>query len=388
MTNKRKICVITGSRAEYGILKPLLHSLKYSKKINLFLLATGSHLSRYHGLTYREIENDGFIINEKVNINLRHDDSLSVSKSMANALKKITESLLKLKPDIVCLCGDRYEILAAAISCTLLKIPIAHLHGGELTYGSIDEFFRHSITKMSHLHFTSNIIYKRRVIQLGENPKYVFNTGSTTLDYISKIKFLTKKELEEKYKFSFNKKNIMVTYHPATIERDHGLKNLSNLLKVLQKKKDTLLIFTKSNADIKSKKINNAIDNFVKYNNEKSILINSFGNNDYLSMLNNIDVVVGNSSSGIIEAPFFKIATINIGTRQDGRVRSKSIIDCNGTMKSITNSFRKLNSSKFQRSLIKTKNPYYKKSSVKNIINVLKHTSLKNIHFKKFYNLI
>ena len=324
---KRKICVVTGSRAEYGLLYWLLKRIKSDKELSLQLVVTGMHLSEEFGMTFKEIEKE-FKIDEKINIQLSSDTSEGVLSSMSLAQTLFLKAFNKTKPDIVVVLGDRYEIFSVVIAAMIAKIPIAHISGGESTEGAIDESMRHCITKISHIHFTATKEYTKRVIQLGEDPKRVFKVGSLGVENIKKFELLTKEELEKAINFKFNLKNILVTFHSVTLENNTSKKQFQELLNALDEMKNTNIIFTKTNSDINGRVINSMIKDYVSKNLHKSIVITSMGQKNYLSALQYVDAVVGNSSSGIIEAPSFKIATINIGDRQKGRIKAKSVLDC------------------------------------------------------------
>ena len=383
---KRKICIVTGSRAEFGLLYWLIKRIMVDQDLKLQLVATGMHLSSKFGLTYKEIENH-FNINEKINIQLSSDTSMGISKSMSIAQRAFSKAYDKLKPDIVVVLGDRYEIFSAATAAMIAKIPIAHIHGGEITEGSWDDSIRHCISKMAHLHFTATKEYKNRVIQLGEEPRRVFNVGGMGIENIKKLKLLDKNEFEKSINFKLNAKNILVTFHPVTLENKTVKKQFKELLEAIKGLKDTNIIFTKSNSDTDGKIINNMIDEFVNKNSNKSVGFVSLGQLKYLSALQYVDVIVGNSSSGLLEAPSFKIGTINIGDRQKGRIKARSVIDCSPNTKSIKNAFIKIYSKKFQEQLKKVKNPYGDKFASKQIIKVIKKIKLNNILKKKFYDL-
>ncbi|MDP8230765.1 MAG: UDP-N-acetylglucosamine 2-epimerase [Candidatus Gorgyraea atricola] len=384
---KRNICVVTGSRAEYGLLRPLLEKIKNTNGLKLSLIVTGMHLSSDFGLTYKEIERDGFCIDEKVNISIVSDTPLGVSRSMGLAMRGISRAYERIKPDIVVMLGDRFEIFSAASAALIARIPVAHIHGGEITEGAFDDAMRHSITKMSHLHFTSTEEYRKRVIQLGEQPNRVFNVGAIGLDNINKIKLLSKATLEKKLNLKFNKHNLLVTFHPVTLENNTSKIQFNNLLKALDRLKDTYIIFTKSNADTYGRIINKMIDEYVSRKSDKAISFTSMGQLKYLSTMQFVDAVVGNSSSGIIEAPSFKIGTINIGDRQKGRIRAKSIIDCAPIQKDINRAFGKLYSKKFQDSLRSVKNLHGNSGSAKKITEILKSYNLKDIIKKHFFDV-
>ena len=295
----RKICVITGSRAEYGLLRWLMKEIDIDPDLDLQLIVTGTHLSSSFGLTYREIESDGFSIDKTVDIVDELDSTLGLMKSISNALSGIGLALRELRPDIILILGDRYEIFAAATAALVERIPIAHIHGGETTEGIYDEAFRHSITKMSHIHFTSTEAYRKRVIQLGESPDRVFLVGALGVDAIARVSFLTKEELETKLDYRFLNKNLLITYHPSTLESDFGIQELKELLLSLSELKDTGLIFTMANADPSGQEISELISNFVQKN-QNSRAYASLGQNTYFSLLKNIDGVIGNSSSGLL----------------------------------------------------------------------------------------
>ena len=385
----KKVCIITGSRAEYGLLKPLIKKLKDSKSLELQIIATCTHLSPEFGLTYQEIENDGFKINEKIEILLSSDTSIGISKSMGLAMISFCEAFDRLKPNIIIIIGDRYEIFAAASAATVARIPIAHIHGGETTEGAFDESFRHSITKMSYLHFTSTEEYRKRVIQLGEDPQRVFNVGAIGIENIKTIDLLEKDKLQETLGYQFGEKTILVTFHPTTLENNTAENQFKNLLDAIEEFETIKVIFTKSNADIGGKIINNMIDEYVKRNNQKSVAYTSLGSVKYLSVMKYCDVVVGNSSSGIIEAPAFMIPTINIGDRQKGRVQAKSVINCEPIKNDIITSLNKAFSEEFKKALKDTKNPYGDGNVTDRIITQIESYLLNDkIQLKKaFYNI-
>lgn len=384
---KRKICVITGSRAEYGILRPLLDEIKKDAAIRLQLIATGMHLSREFGLTYRDIERDGFRIDKKIGILQDSDTPPSILKSMGLAMSGFAEAYERLRPDIIVVLGDRFEIFSMVSAAHVIGVPVAHISGGELTEGSMDNAFRHSITKMSHLHFTSTETYRKRVIQLGENPKVVFNVGALNIDSIKRSKLLTKKQLEKGLNFRFKERNLLVTFHPATLGHDSSVLQFKCLLEVLGEMKNTGVIFTKANADPGGRAINSLIDNYVSARPFRSVAFASMGQLKYISTMQFVDAVVGNSSSGIVEAPSFGIGTINIGDRQEGRIKAESIIDCGPKKAAIKSSIKKLYSREFQGLLKTIKSLYGKGGAAIKIKNILKNHGLKGILRKKFYNI-
>jgi len=383
----RKICIITGTRAEYGLLSPLMREINKDKELTLQLIVTGTHLSPEFGLTYKEIEQQ-FVINKKIEILLSSDNSIGISKTMGLAQISFSEAFNELNPDIILVLGDRYEIFTAASTAMISNIPIAHISGGELTLGAIDDSIRHAITKMSHIHFVATDIYKKRVMQLGEDNKYIFNFGEAGLDNIEELQLLNKQEFEKSINFSLQQKNILITYHPETLSTYNKiLEDIDSLLFVLDSLDKTTLIFTASNADKCGRMINTKIKQYVDRHPEKSCFFNSLGQIRYLSALQHIDAVVGNSSSGIVEAPSFNIATINIGNRQKGRVQATSIINTTADLKSLYNAFKKLYSSSFQNSLKNVINPYKGTNTSFKTKEVLKNINLKNILHKEFIDL-
>jgi len=383
---QRKVCVVSGTRAEYGLLYWLMKEIELDQELCLQLVVTGMHLSQKFGLTFKEIEND-FFIDKKIKLPIESDKDIDISKSMGLAQISLTKTFKDLKPDIIVVLGDRYEIFSAATAAMISRIPIAHIHGGESSEGVIDEAIRHSITKMSHLHFTATDDYKRRVIQLGENPNRVFNVGGMGIENINRLKLLSKDEFEKSINFKLNKKNILVTFHPVTLEHKTAKVQFQELLDVIDRLIDTNIIFTKANSDPGGNIINTMIDNYVAKNNKKSIGFSSLGQLRYLSAMQYVDGIIGNSSSGLIEAPSFKIGTINIGDRQKGRIKANSIIDCLPQKKTIRNAFKKLYSKNFQLILKNTENPYSQGNASKKIIKVLKSVQLNSILKKSFYNL-
>ena len=383
----KKICVVTGTRAEYGLLYWLLKEIEADKDLELQLIATGMHLSPEFGLTYQTIEKE-FKINKKIEMLLSSDTSVGISKSMGLAQISFAESYDELKPDIVIVLGDRYEIFSATSAAMIARIPIAHIHGGEKTEGAFDESIRHSITKMSHLHFAATEEYKNRVIQLGEDPSRVFNVGGMGIENIKRLELLNKKEFEKSIEFKLNIKNILVTFHPVTLENSTAKEQFQQLLDAIDELEDTNIIFTKANSDTDGRVINKMIDEYVTKNFHKSVQFTSLGQLRYLSALQYVDAVVGNSSSGLAEAPSFRIGTINIGDRQKGRIKASSVIDCEPNKDSILKSFEKLYSKEFQNSLINVKNPYGDGCASKRIVEILKSVDLGNILKKSFYDIV
>ena len=383
---KRKICIVTGSRAEYGLLYWLIKEVNVDQNLELQLIATGMHLSVEFGLTYKEIEKD-FKINKKIDMHLSSDTTVGISRSMGIAQKSFSEAYNQLKPDIIVVLGDRYEIFSAASAAMVSRIPIAHIHGGEATEGSIDEAIRHCITKMSHLHFTAAEEYSKRVIQLGEHPSKVFKVGGMGIENIKRLKLLSKENLEKKIDFKLNIKNILISFHPVTLEKDTSKKQFLEILEAIDDLKDTNIILTKTNSDMDGKIINSMIDKYVAKNRDKSISITSMGQLNFLSALQHIDFIIGNSSSGLLEAPTFKIGTINIGDRQKGRIKAKSVIDCSPNKKSIKDAIKKVYSTEFQNLLKNVKNPYGDGCPSQTIVKILNSVSLDDLLKKSFFNI-
>ncbi|QDT27796.1 UDP-N-acetylglucosamine 2-epimerase [Gimesia panareensis] len=382
-----RVCVVTGSRAEYGLLSPLLAALRADDAFQLQLLVTGSHLSPEFGLTYREIEADGYTIDEKVEVVLSSDTPVGICKSMGLGLISFSEAFSRLNPDLIVVLGDRYEIFSAVSAAHISRIPVAHLHGGEVTEGAFDDALRHSITKMSHLHFTSTEAYRKRVIQLGEAPERVFNVGAIGLDNLQRLSLLSREKLEQDLGFKFNKHNLLCTFHPVTLEHNSSLEQVQSLLNVLEQQPDTNVIFTKTNADTDGRIINQLIDEFVAKQPDRFHAYVSLGQLRYLSMMQFVDAVVGNSSSGIIEAPGFRIGTINIGNRQTGRIKSELVIDCEPTETGIASAFKTLYSSDFQKSRLQATNPYGEGQTTSQIISILKENFPGRTTQKSFYDL-
>lgn len=383
---KRKICVVTGTRAEYGLLYWLMRAIIAEKTLDLQLIVTGMHLSPEFGLTYKEIEKE-FKIDKKIEILLSSDTHVAISKSMGLAQISFAEAYDELQPDLVVLLGDRYEIFSAASAATIARIPIAHLHGGETTEGAFDEALRHSITKMSHLHFVATEVYRKRVIQLGEDPLRVFNVGGLGIENIKRLELLSKEAFEKSIDFKLAKKNILVTFHPVTLENTTAQQQFQELLDAIDKLEETHIIFTKANSDTDGRIINQMIDAYVSQNPHKAIGFTSLGQLRYLSALQFMDAMVGNSSSGLLEAPSFKIGTINIGDRQKGRIKAFSIIDCEPTRQSLKEAFDKLYSITFQEHLKMVTNPYGDGCASQEILKIVASVDLKNIVKKTFYDL-
>ncbi len=382
----RKICVVTGTRAEYGLLRWVMEGIRQAPELELQVVATGMHLSPEFGLTYREIEKDGFSINRKVEMLLSSDTATGVAKSMGLGLIGFGDALQDLQPDLMLVLGDRFEIFAAVAAALMARIPVAHLHGGETTEGAFDEAIRHSITKMSHLHFVAAEEYRQRVIQLGEHPDRVFLVGGLGIDNIKRLKLLDREALEDALGFKLGKKNLLITFHPVTLEHSTSAQQMAELLAALDRLDDTHLIFTMPNADTDGRALFSLIETFVATHPNARAYV-SLGQLRYLSCIQHVDGVVGNSSSGILEVPSFHKGTINIGDRQRGRIKAKSIIDCQPEKEAISNAIRKLYSSEFIELLKQVRNPYGTGGASDTIVNNIIKFPLNMTLKKSFYNL-
>jgi len=382
----RKICVITGSRAEYGLLRRVLQGIKDDSELMLQIIATGMHLSPEFGLTYREIEQDGFRIDHRVEMLTSSDTPVGIAKSMGLGLMGFADALNDMSPDLIVVLGDRFEIFPAVAAALVARIPVAHLHGGETTEGAFDEALRHSITKMSHLHFVATEEYRQRVIQLGEQPECVFMVGGLGIDNIMHLKPLERAELEASLGFRFGKKNLLITFHPATLEKATAADQMGELLAALAELTDTELIFTLPNADTEGRALIRMIEQFVtRHANAHAYA--SLGPLRYLSCVAQVDGVVGNSSSGLLEVPSFRKGTINIGDRQRGRLQAASVINCKPVRKNIAAALKKLYSPDFQVILDHVRNPYGEGGASEKIIKTIKNYALDDIAKKTFYDL-
>lgn len=381
----RKICVVTGTRAEYGLLRWVMQGIKDDPTLTLQVIATGMHLSPEFGLTSQEIERDGFAIDHKVEMLTSSDTSVGIAKSMGLGMIGFADALQLLKPDLLLVLGDRFEIFAAVSSALVARIPVAHLHGGEATEGSIDEAIRHSITKMSHIHFVAAEDYRRRVIQLGEQPGNVYLVGGLGIDNIKRLSLLSRDELEASLDFSLGTKSLLVTFHPVTLETATAKDQMAELLAALAELKDTQLIFTLPNADTDGRALIVMLQQFVAtHANARSYT--SLGQLRYLSALALVDGVVGNSSSGLTEAPSFLKGTINIGDRQRGRLIANSVINCDPERSSIGAALCTLYSRSFQANLATVSNPYGEGGASEKIVAHIKTAKLDGILKKRFYD--
>jgi GDP/UDP-N,N'-diacetylbacillosamine 2-epimerase (hydrolysing) len=380
----KKICIVTGTRAEYGLLYWLIKEVHDDPKLQLQLLVTGMHLAPEFGLSWKQISADGFPISRKIEMLLSSDTAIGISKSMGLAQISFAEAFEELQPDILILLGDRTETFSAATAALIAGIPIAHIHGGELTEGAYDDAIRHSITKMSQLHFTSTEIYRQRVIQMGEQPENVHNVGALGLDNIRKLDLLSKVEFEKSINHKLHKRNLLITFHPVTLENNTAGEQFSQLIQALDSLKEAFLIFTKPNSDKDGRVIIQMIDKYVQSNPKKAIAFTSLGQRRYLSAIPYMDAVAGNSSSGIIEVPIFNVPTINIGDRQKGRIMGPSIFNCSPIKKEICNS---LNLAFQYDKTTQWDHPYGQGNTSEQILDVLKQFKLQSTK-KTFYSLI
>ncbi|MEQ8182892.1 UDP-N-acetylglucosamine 2-epimerase [Marinobacter salarius] len=383
----RKVCVVTGTRAEFGLLRWLMGETREHSELELQVVATGMHLSPEFGSTYQEIEAAGFTIDAKIEMLLSADTYTAVTKSMGLGLIGFADAYERLKPDIIVVLGDRFEVFAATSAALVAGIPVAHVHGGETTEGAFDEAIRHSITKMSHLHFVAAEEYRNRVIQLGEHPERVFNVGGVGIDAIKRIQLISREELEESINFRLGEKNLLITFHPVTLEgQGSSAEQMNALLNALAELEDTRLIFTMPNADTGGRELTRMVREFVNFH-DNAIMYASLGQLRYFSCLAQVDGVVGNSSSGLLEAPAFQIGTVNIGDRQKGRLKAESVIDCEPTKASILEAIERLYSPTFKSSLESVYNPYGNGGASKAIVKLVAEYPLDNLVKKSFYNL-
>ncbi len=382
----RKICVVSGTRADYGLLRWVMQGIKDDADLTLQIIATGMHLSPEFGLTYKAIEADGFEIDRKVEMLTSSDTPAGIAKSMGLGMIGFADVFKELKPDLIVVLGDRFEIFAAVATALVARIPVAHLHGGETTEGAFDEAIRHSITKMAHLHFVAADKYKQRVIQLGEKPEHVFLVGGLGIDNIKRLQLLDRNSLETDLGFKFGKKNLLITFHPVTLENASAVMQMQELLAVMAELKDTQLIFTMPNADTDGRALIKMVEQFALQHSNAHVFT-SLGQLRYLSSMAQVDGVVGNSSSGLGEAPSFKKGTINIGDRQRGRLCATSVINCEPNRKSIAEAINTLYSTTFQAGLSQVCNPYGEGGASEKVVNILKIINIKSIVKKAFYDL-
>jgi len=385
----KKICFITTTRADFGTLNELINKIQKTNLSLVQLIVSGSHLDKMYGSSKKEITSNKKYLTKYVKILSQNKNLKSVALSFSDCVKKFTSALSQLKPELFVVYGDRYEILAATISSYILRIPIVHIAGGEKTSGSIDDGFRHSISKFANLHFPTTKTYKKRLIQLGENPKSIFNFGSLNFEKIKNNNYLTKEELKKKLKIKFNNRNLILTYHPDTVKINKSLNNLKIVLKSLKKIKNTTIIITSPNADAEGNLMINYIENFIKKNKLKNFyFFRSLGSQVYLSLLKIVNGVVGNSSSGVTEVPFFKIGTVNIGDRQEGRINFSSVINCKVSQKAIIKSINKVFKKNFKEEIKREVRVFGNGQSSSKITKKILSFNFKKYNKKVFYDIL
>lgn len=382
----RKICFVTATRAEYGLLKPLMQLIKESDELQLQIIVTGAHLSPEFGLTYEQIVKDNFEIDEKIEILLSSDTPASIAKTMGLAMISFGDAFSHLQPDALVILGDRYEMLSIASVATIYKIPIVHLHGGEITEGAYDDAIRHAITKLSYLHMTSTESYRHRVVQLGEHPDRVHHVGAIGLDNIRHLKLLNKEELELQLNIKFKKYNYQVTFHPETLGHFSSKEQFQVLLDAIDSQADSFFVFTKANADTDGRIINQMIDNYVSANPQKAATFTSLGSLRFLSLVKVCDAIVGNSSAGILEAPSLQTATINIGERQKGRMQAESVVNVDCEVEAISEAFETVKKIEFKNKLNDIINPYDNGGASEKILSILKSANFSEKQ-KTFYDI-
>lgn len=383
----KKICVVTGTRADYGLLRWVMHEITATPGLHLQVAVTGAHLSPEFGLTWRNIVEDGFTIDAKVEMLLGSDTPVGITKSLGLAVAGFADALAILRPDLLLVLGDRYEILGAVSAATMARIPVAHLHGGESTEGAFDDAMRHAITKMSHLHFVAAEEYRWRVIQMGEAPEHVHNVGGLGIDNLLRLQLLERVELEKALDFKFGPRNLLVTFHPVTLEPGASAAQMGELLVALDALPDTHLLFTMPNADTESRQLGEMIQNYVASHSDTAKVWTSLGQLRYLSCLRHVDGVVGNSSSGLTEVPSFHIGTVNVGERQQGRLKAASVIDCVPTRHDIARALQQLFSEEFRTRLPQVNNPYGEGGVAVKIATILSSCEPSALLKKKFHNL-
>lgn len=382
----KKICVVTGGRADYGLLRPVLSEISAAPDLKLQVIATGMHLAPEFGLTFREIEADGFAIDRKVEMLLSSDTPSAITKSMGLGMIGFADALQELSPDLLLVLGDRFEIFAAVAAALIACVPVAHLHGGETTEGAFDEAIRHSITKMSHLHFVAAEEYRQRVVRMGEHTDRVFKVGGLGVDNIRQLKLLGRTELEKSLGFPLGKKNLLVTFHPVTLEPDSAARQMEELLAALAPLADTTLLFTVPNADTEGRQLMRMIEAFSASHSNTHVF-SSMGILRYLSCMQWVDGVVGNSSSGLTEAPSFRVGTVNIGDRQRGRLKAASVIDCEPEREQICTAIKQLYAYDFRDLLQQVVNPYGDGGASRKIVETIRACSLDGLLKKTFHDL-
>ncbi len=388
MAGRRKICLVTGSRPDYGLLRELMDELLSLDTVQLQLLVTGSHLSQAHGLTIDAIRNDGYVVDWTVDMLFASDTPVAITKSLGMGLIGFADAFKVLEPDLVVVLGDRYEIWAAASACLIQRLPLVHIHGGEVTAGAFDEAIRHSITKIAHYHFTSTERYRQRVIQLGENPDRVFNVGSLGIDTIKRLELLPREALEKELDFQFGQRNLLVTFHPVTLDEQSGVEQFSELLRGLDAFPETHVIFTEANADSMGNQLNRMIADYRRAHPKRTVSFKYMGQLRYLSAMRIVDAVVGNSSSGVIEAPVLGTPTINVGERQSGRIKADSVIDCQPQCEAIVDALNTVFLGNRPLTADSESLPFGNGGAAAKMGRLLSELPLENILMKQFHDLV
>lgn len=383
----RKVCIYTSTRADYGLLKRLLSEIRNRSELTLQLLVSGTHLSPEFGATLKEILADGFSPDETVEMLLSADTPTAICKSMGLALIGYGEAVSRLRPDMAVVLGDRFETFCMASACQVHRIPIAHIHGGETTEGAMDEAFRHAITKLSHLHFTSCEAYRDRVVQLGEAPESVFNVGALGVENLHLTQWLSPDDLARELNFDLSAPFLLITFHPVTLEAATAREQFQALLDAVEAMPQLKLIFTKANADTDGRVINRMMEEYAARRTGRCLALSSMGTQKYLSAMKYAAAVLGNSSSGIIEAPSLNVPTVNIGDRQKGRIQAPSIINTPPETAAIREALEKALSPSFRKSLHTNINPYDRKGTCSRIVDIIGGTDIAAILKKKFYDL-
>ena len=384
---RRSICVVTGSRAEYGLLYWLMKEIDQDPALELRVIVTGAHLSPRFGLTVRQVESDGFAVDARVEALAEGDEPLDVARAVGRGTAGFADALDRVRPDVVVLLGDRYEILAAAQATTLLGIPLAHIHGGELSEGVLDDAIRHCVTKLAQLHFVAAEPYRQRVIQLGEPPDRVYNFGAPGLDHLTRTTLPEKEELERLTGFAIEEPTLVVTYHPVTLGESDPTRGFGELLSAIDRNPGARVVLTKANADAGGRRINEMIDAYAQQHPGRVAAFDSLGIRNYLGLVRQADAVVGNSSSGLIEAPALRTATVNVGDRQRGRLRAASVIDCPEQAADVEAAIRRALSPEFRGRVRDATPPYGSGGASAKIKDVLKDVRLEGIVVKRFYDL-
>ena len=388
MSTSRKICVVTGSRAEYSHLYGILKLIDHAPDLELQLVVTGMHLSPEFGYTFRDIERDGFRIDKKVEMTMSSDTGIGVAKSIGVGVLGLADAFEDLAPDVVLLLGDRSEMMSAGIAALALGVPIAHVHGGEVTHGAIDDALRHSLTKFADLHFVATETYGRRVQQLGEDKEKIFNCGAPCIDVINDTTKSDRARLERVLGIGLNRDALLIAFHPETAGPVDPIVDVQELLAALGELENVNLVFTRTNSDKAGRAINRSIENFVSTKPESACVLSSLGRSEFYSLLFYVKGIVGNSSSGIIEAPSYGIGTLNVGARQSGRVRAKSVIDCSANAEELGHALSKLLSDSFQRGLKDVENPYGAPGASSKIVDILRTHPLRRLEGKKFVDIL